>query len=363
VKGKCPTADWLPNEAQEDAFVGRKALQLLRRRPRDKPFFLQVNFPSPHDPYVINACMAASIAKRPIGKSSTGDASEQRRGYAALCEVVDVWLGRLIDELERERAALSGGGEASVLDVTLVCYSSDHGDMLGDGGQLGKQVAGQGSVAVPLACRGPKALALGDGSSGGGPAETNGLLGSAGGAQRWVEGGHAFVLSGAVVTQPVSILDLAATFIEVGAAVKPKSMSSRSLLPVLLGHKSPRDVRSVVTAALKDWRVAVRSVRASGKHWAQLAAPALMMAPSGENATNASAGSNVSASLSGNLAPTWVTARVNFGGRKGASVPDCGSWTILNPTTNYVPKAPYPADSQVCEQLNVKLDVHQAFGL
>jgi hypothetical protein len=38
----CPVAGWMPDGAQEDSFVGRKALQLLRRRPRDKPFFLQV---------------------------------------------------------------------------------------------------------------------------------------------------------------------------------------------------------------------------------------------------------------------------------------------------------------------------------
>jgi len=46
--------------------------------------------------------------------------------------------------------------------------------MLGDGGAWGKQVPGQGSVAVPLACRGPRRLffdafgALGGGGGGGG---------------------------------------------------------------------------------------------------------------------------------------------------------------------------------------------------
>ena len=50
-----------PDEAQEDSFVGRQALRLLRRRPKEKPFFLQVNFPSPHDPYTITQCMAQAI--------------------------------------------------------------------------------------------------------------------------------------------------------------------------------------------------------------------------------------------------------------------------------------------------------------
>jgi hypothetical protein len=42
VHSTCPVAKWMPNEAQEDGFVGRKAIQLLRRRPKDSPFFMQV---------------------------------------------------------------------------------------------------------------------------------------------------------------------------------------------------------------------------------------------------------------------------------------------------------------------------------
>jgi hypothetical protein len=70
--------------------VGRKALQLLRRRPKHKPFFLQVNFPSPHDPYTINECMAGAVAGRRFGGGGTPH-SQGRAGYAALVELVDVW--------------------------------------------------------------------------------------------------------------------------------------------------------------------------------------------------------------------------------------------------------------------------------
>jgi len=205
-KGSGSVADWLPSGAQEDGFVGRKALQLLRRRPRDRPFFMQVNFPSPHDPYLINACMARSIRGREIGTPegehrSDAKAVQARRSYAALCETVDVWLGRLLGELEGEAVSLglslevahevaeadggdgeageAGGGggggscgsaapkgtarrrklarSASALDATLVCFSSDHGDMLGDIGKWGKQVsyrlANCGFWFVPLGPR------------------------------------------------------------------------------------------------------------------------------------------------------------------------------------------------------------------
>ena len=66
-------------------------------------------------------------------------------------------LGRFLDELKGEiidsgdiDTATSAGAigaeveprkpKASALDVTLVCFTSDHGDMLGDGGRWGKQV-------------------------------------------------------------------------------------------------------------------------------------------------------------------------------------------------------------------------------
>ncbi len=35
----------------EDDFTANNSITLLRRRPQDRPFFLQVNFPGPHPPY------------------------------------------------------------------------------------------------------------------------------------------------------------------------------------------------------------------------------------------------------------------------------------------------------------------------
>ena len=107
------------------------------------------------------------------------------------------------------------------------------------------QVSGQGSVAVPLVCRGPKALALTSGTSTASPVVgAGGAYSQAVGVGSWrgrqgassslptppplppPSRGPAFVLAGAVVTQPVALLDLAATFLDAAVAL----CESRSLL-------------------------------------------------------------------------------------------------------------------------------------
>ena len=69
---------------------------------------------------------------------------------------------------------------------TIVCYASDHGEMLSDHGDVGKTMPWSGSVSVPLACSGPG------------------------------------IAKGKIVTRPVSTMDLAATFLDFGRAEKPE---------------------------------------------------------------------------------------------------------------------------------------------
>ena len=133
---------------------------------------------------------------------------EVRRNYAAMVENIDGWLGAYVDVL-RER------GE---LDRTLIVFSSDHGEMLGDHDCWGKSLPHQPSIGVPLTVAGP-------------------------GVQR-----------GTTVSAPSTILDLVATFLEVGEAVPLPAMESRSLWPLLTGQAEA--TRSCVFSALEDWRVA-----------------------------------------------------------------------------------------------------------
>lgn len=114
---------------------------------------------SPHDPYLINPCMSNVIS----GRRVVGPTNDGRTGYSALCEIIDVWVGRLISYLESEdtyRGTIQTSLRRSTWNSTLVIYSSDHGDVLGDDGVWGKQVPHQQSIAVPLIIRPPNFLKL-----------------------------------------------------------------------------------------------------------------------------------------------------------------------------------------------------------
>ena len=223
---------FLPDGLYEDNFVGDVTVRLLRRKPARKPWFLQVNFPGPHDPFAITAGMEASVAGRTFGVATGSgewlpgqrrDTEIGRRYYGAEVENLDRILGVLLHEIRDEESQ------------TIVCYSSDHGEMLGDDGKWGKQTAAQGSVAVPLVCRGPGFRA-----------------------------GH-------TVHGPVSTLDLTGTFIDYGRATRPKEMTARSLRPLLEGTSThAATVRSTVHSALKNWVLYVTSISISKVNLAEM---------------------------------------------------------------------------------------------
>ena len=68
-----------------------------------------------------------------------------RAAYYACISFIDFGLGRIIEELEAE-------GE---LDNTLILFSADHGELLGDYGCVGKRSMLEASARVPLLARLP----------------------------------------------------------------------------------------------------------------------------------------------------------------------------------------------------------------
>jgi arylsulfatase A-like enzyme len=205
----------LPDEAYCDNWVGDNGLKLLRRAPAGKPWFLQVNFTGPHDPWDITQSMTA-LYEGVDFPSAHGDESlpperhvAVRRNYSAMVENIDRWVGVYVDELH----------ERGELENTLIVFSSDHGEMLGDRGNWGKSVPFQPSIGVPLVVAGPG------------------------------------VARGARCGDPTTILDLTATFLEAAALPVPDDMDSRSLWPILRGETA--STRSHVISALRDWRIVI----------------------------------------------------------------------------------------------------------
>ena len=151
----------LPREHHTDDFCGRAGVRLLEGFPREAPWFLQVNFPSPHEP--MDA--PAEVLERwrdvtlpgpvdPDDHMTAEEHQEVRRNYAALCEDVDEWCGRMLEVVAQR-------GE---LDHTLVVFASDHGEMLGDHGRWGKSSYYEPAVGVPLIVAGPGVEGAGRGS-------------------------------------------------------------------------------------------------------------------------------------------------------------------------------------------------------
>ena len=209
MKGDKCTKSMFPDDLYEDNYVHDKALELLRRRPTNAPFFLHVSFPGPHPPFLVTPVQYDAVDHRsfppPVdGSSSTPEvcvstgqpqtSNSDRCDYAAEMENLDRLVGSLLDELFAQ----------GVTESTLVCFASDHGEMLGDHGQVGKGKPWEASASVPLACAGPG------------------------------------VTRGAIESRAVATLDLAATFLDyagVHPSGYPEGMTSISLRPLLeRGH-------------------------------------------------------------------------------------------------------------------------------
>jgi choline-sulfatase len=158
-----------------DDEVCFRAVQRLRdlSLQREAPFFLTVSFTNPHDPWEIRQRYWDLYDEREIGlpavgplprseadahslrlrdmigldRRPLGDAEirRARHGYYAAISYLDERVGELLD-------ALTATGLA---DDTIVVFTSDHGELLGERGLWYKMSFLEGSARVPLIVRGP----------------------------------------------------------------------------------------------------------------------------------------------------------------------------------------------------------------
>jgi arylsulfatase len=204
----------LPDDAYCDNWLSQNGLDLLKRAPQGKPWHLVVNFTGPHPPMDITKRMDGICRNRdfpqPNGSTEFTPAIHTaiRQNYSAMIENIDRWTGIFLDELKRR-------GE---LDNTIIVFSSDHGEMLGDHDRWGKTYPWAASVGVPLVVAGPG------------------------------------VRSGIRTDALASHIDIGATFLDYAGVAKPKEMDSRSLRPVLEGKSKKH--REVLLSGLNKWRMA-----------------------------------------------------------------------------------------------------------
>jgi arylsulfatase A-like enzyme len=156
----CPQAyrTAIPAELYATAFLGERACAYLDAADRDAPFFLMVSFPDPHHPFnppgkywdlykpeqfpvpeafrrndwTPPALVQAIFKERETGKAnlagmntigvSAREAQEARALTCGMIACVDDAIGAVLDALDR----------SGQRDHTVVIFTSDHGDHLGD---------------------------------------------------------------------------------------------------------------------------------------------------------------------------------------------------------------------------------------
>ena len=170
----------IPWEYNVDHFVGNESAGWIDRYEGDAPFAMMVGFPGPHSPYDPAAEYATfdpETMPEPIAavdddvRMMGGVGGRKRRGpsrkswyavenseaptrethmvqrayYSGLIKQIDVEVGRIVDALDRK----------GILDNTVIIFSSDHGDYLGDHGLRGKGSFYEGACHVPMLVRHP----------------------------------------------------------------------------------------------------------------------------------------------------------------------------------------------------------------
>lgn len=146
-------------------WVVTKSIEFLKRRDDTMPFFLKMSFTRPHSPYdppkyYYEMYENENIEKLGVGKW-TADKEFSKKEYSTIAKSgiikdkelikmiksyyglvthIDHQIGRFLIALEEQR----------ILNETLILFTSDHGDQLGEHNLFRKGYPYQGSVHIPF---------------------------------------------------------------------------------------------------------------------------------------------------------------------------------------------------------------------
>lgn len=141
----------LPDDAYCDNYITRNALEVLEGVRPGQPFFLQVNFAGPHEPFDVTESMRARVEGRVFDTpcmytpQDNTDINGVRQNYAAMIENIDANCRKIADKLK----------ERGVYEDTVIIFCADHGEMLGDRGLFAKCLPYRGAVDIPLIVAAP----------------------------------------------------------------------------------------------------------------------------------------------------------------------------------------------------------------
>ncbi len=157
------TAWHLPEHVHVTNWATDTMARYVRRRDPGRPSFWYLGYRHPHPPLVPPQRFLDHYADVEIDMPCAGDWAEgdlpyhlqgvrargvysereirwARRAFYALCTHIDQQIGALIGTIREE----------GILDETVIMFTSDHGDMLGNHGLWAKQTFYEGSSNVPM---------------------------------------------------------------------------------------------------------------------------------------------------------------------------------------------------------------------
>ena len=164
----------LPEHQLEETFFVSRALEFLNNRDPTRPFFLCLSFNGPHPPWCPPQVYYDHFIDRDLPEPEIGDWSAHHAAQAENPLDVNAWRGQLAPHLvHRARAAyfaylafldaqigrlVENMVRGGLHDDTLVLFTSDHGEMLGDHHLWRKTYAYEASARVPFIVKAPKAM-------------------------------------------------------------------------------------------------------------------------------------------------------------------------------------------------------------
>ena len=223
--------EWeLPEDLHSDFFVGNMALWWIEHKPElDKPIFMEIGFPGPHPPYDPVPRYAEPYLKKdlPIDKPTREELEgqpscqkelrehnskvdhdsvawsldptdeqlqRQRAYYLANVTMIDEKIGEILEALEKK----------GILENSVVIFTPDHGDCLGDHGHSQKWTMYDTITRSPLIVWAPG---------------------------RW-EGGRK-------IDNLVQQFDIGPVILELAGVPVPETFEAHSLTPLLEGKEAP----------------------------------------------------------------------------------------------------------------------------
>lgn len=141
LKGNSGRHPYPPDETA-DGFIGVNGIRFVEEYNEQKPFYLNLSFIGPHPPFWHPGDTRENLADdMPVKGAEDTPALRMRRcRYLEKCALIDNYVGRLLQTLENRQ----------MLENTVIIFTSDHGDMLGNHGIWDKRHFYEESCGVPL---------------------------------------------------------------------------------------------------------------------------------------------------------------------------------------------------------------------